>query len=58
MDLRDASAFENVEHVDIVYNVGVDFKHCRAMLKQCQAFIVNKISKNHWLTIQYGSKRC
>ena len=36
MDLRDASASENVEHVDIVYNVGVDFEHCRAMLKQCK----------------------
>ena len=39
---RDASASENVENGDIVYNVGDD---CRANLKQSQAFIVNKISK-------------
>ena len=42
MDLRDASASENVENGDIVYNVGDDFKYCRANLKQSQAFIVNK----------------
>ena len=42
---RDASASENVENGDIVYNVGDDFKYCRANLKQSQAFIVNKISK-------------
>ena len=42
---RDASASENVENGDIVYNVGDDFKYCRANRKQSQAFIVHKISK-------------